>query len=63
MTAPARPEGLCPNCVAAWRARRPRPAAMHCWHAGLVAWPIPGGWHVERAFKSTLERLRAEERL
>jgi hypothetical protein len=78
MSAPDRPEGgldggfagnLLHRCRgflrirAFWRARKPRPEAVHCWHAGLVAWPTPAGWHVERAFDSTLKRLRAADRL
>jgi hypothetical protein len=60
---PARPEGVCPNCFAAWQARRPRPTAVHCWHGRTVAWPKADGWHIEPALDSVLRRLRVEDRL
>ena len=43
---PAAPEGICPNCFATWRARKPRPEALHCHHRNAVARLVLGGWKI-----------------
>jgi len=60
MTSP--PPGICGNCFATWKARRPQPAAVYCHHQGVVARPTDSaGWEIEPAKgRAALERLRQE---
>ena len=54
------PDHVCPNCFATWRAAKPRPAAIYCCHARIVASRTQATWRTEPATDSLLERLRAE---
>jgi hypothetical protein len=57
----SRPEGVCANCFATWRARRPRPPALYCWHYGVVARPRSDGWELlEDVSDGELAGMRAE---
>lgn len=63
-----RPDHVCPNCFATWKAAKPRPSAIYCHHAKVVAWRVEGAWRTEPATDSALRshgllmRLRAELR-
>jgi hypothetical protein len=35
--APGRPSGCCETCFRVWRASRPRPDAVRCWHGNVIA--------------------------
>lgn len=59
-----RPDAICPNCWAVWRAGKPRTLSVRCWHQGAVARPKADGWQiVENVGDLTLRRLRAEGEL
>ena len=58
------PPGICRNCFATWRARRPRPPAVFCHHFGNAAEVGADGWTVIEAIGAReLGRLRREDRL
>lgn len=42
----SRPDEICGNCFAVWRAQKPRPLAVRCWHKDMVARPTPNGWKI-----------------
>ena len=56
-----RPDGICANCYAVWRAARPRPAVIRCWHMDAIARPTATGWKVMLCpTRATLTELRKE---
>jgi hypothetical protein len=61
MSGQSRPAGICPNCYATWRARRPRPTAVYCHHLGNAARPTVNGWQILESISARdLAALRAE---
>lgn len=55
-----RPECVCPNCFVTWRARRPRPPAVFCWHNRSAARLRADGWQViKHPSDSELAEMRA----
>lgn len=60
MNAQQRPDCICANCFAAWRATRPKPPAVYCWHRGNAARLRAEGWQIlEHISTSDLAELRA----
>lgn len=55
----SRPDRICPNCWATFRAAKPQPAAAWCWHTRTLAYPTLTGWQLEHPSDSALKRLRA----
>jgi hypothetical protein len=61
MSDQSRPAGICANCYAVYRAKRPRPQALYCWHLGAAARQTPKGWLVlEAVGDHELAEMRAK---
>jgi hypothetical protein len=56
-----RPALICPNCWATWRAAKPRPSGLWCFHSRVAARPRGDGWEiVEHVSDRELKQLRAD---
>jgi hypothetical protein len=53
-----RPAGICGNCLATWRAAKPQPRALYCWHTQTLARPRAEGWETVSATDSALRAAR-----
>jgi len=56
---PPRPDEICPNCFATWRATRPLPPLVQCWHRGHMARLTSRGWRCMPAKPITARRAEA----
>jgi hypothetical protein len=60
----ARPDGVCGNCWAVWRAAKPRPPGVYCWHLQTAATLAATGWRVlDDVDRDSAAALRALARL
>jgi hypothetical protein len=59
MSPASKPIGICGNCLATWRAAKPRAPAVYCWHFGNAARSEVDRWHVLEAVSArTLAEMR-----